>query len=146
MLSHGRGSRLTVESTHFCVILYTLTSLSSVFLAVVMTPVSGLMEKKPDPSKRVYLSLTWVVFTWSLSVAIIFPTIVPVQLHIITFLTVTASGQTHRDFQRAFFLFLTNTAFLGHSVLYRAFDCWSIVIHIIHNYGDWQRIICRLTS
>lgn len=79
MLIHGRGSRLIVESTHFCVILYTLTSLSSAFVAVVMTPVSGLMEKKRDPSKRLYLSLTWEVFAWSLSVAIIFPTIVPVS-------------------------------------------------------------------
>lgn len=54
-----------------------LTSLSRVLVLVVMTPVSGLMANRSNPSNRVYLILTCLVPSLSLSVAFTLPTTSP---------------------------------------------------------------------
>lgn len=119
--------------------LYMFTSLSSVFVAVVMTPLFESMLNMPSLSRRVYLSLTWSVPFRSLSEAITVPTTVPMELQTITSLTVAVKHKGLAEFFNV--LFLTYFAFLSYSAQYWTVDCWRIIIHIVHFYDDGQGVV-----
>lgn len=115
------------------------TSLSRLSVTVVMTPVFGWMENRFKPSRRVYRILTWLVSSWSLSVAFSFPTMVPAAVK---------RGQdpesvAARSCRAAF---LTCFALLRHRHLQRAREGGGVVVHVVYDDAKGQRIVQLLVG
>lgn len=79
-----------------------LTSLSRVLVLVVMTPVSGLMANRSNPSNRVYLILTCLVPSLSRSVAFTLPTTSPVVQNVVMERHSHLERQKPQHFRRIF--------------------------------------------
>lgn len=115
------------------------TSLSRLSVAVVMAPVLGLIANRSRPSSSVYLISTCFVAGWSLSVAFNFPTNVPAAVSLVRI----QNRATARSCPCAF---PTCFALLQHRHLQRACEGGGVVVHVVYDDDEGQRLVQLLVG
>lgn len=92
------------------------------------------MENRAKPSRRVYRILTWLVPGWSLSVAFNFPTLVPAAV-------MRGQDQGSVAAHSCCVMLLTCFALLQHRHLQLAREGGGVVVHVVYDDAEGQRLV-----